>query len=110
TLRRRPGQRAADRQRPAPFLLYLRLPCPAPPSGWEPRLLLVLGLPERAYSPLEGRHRAQHPPRPLGLGEPGLGRGNRHLHPVADGRPAARPQVDRVSRAACETVETDVLV
>src|SRR5881392_3024352 len=44
------------------------------------------------------------------MGEPGFGRGNRHLHPVADGRPGARPKVDRVSPAAYETVETDVLV
>src|SRR5437588_2443783 len=44
------------------------------------------------------------------MGEPGFGGWDRHLPPVADGRPAARPQVDRVSRAAYETVETDVLV
>src|SRR5438552_15772758 len=44
------------------------------------------------------------------MGEPGFGRGDRHLCPAADGRRAARPQVDRVSRAAYETVETDVLI
>src|SRR5438067_10655454 len=44
------------------------------------------------------------------MGEPGFGGGDRHLHPVADGGRAARPQVDRVSSAGYETVETDVLV
>src|SRR5438270_11066651 len=44
------------------------------------------------------------------MGEPGFGRGDRHLCPAADGRRAARPTVDRVSPAAYETVETDVLV
>src|SRR5436189_6390886 len=44
------------------------------------------------------------------MGEPGFGGCDRYLHPVADGWRAARPQVDRVSPAAYETVETDVLV
>src|SRR2546430_10990765 len=44
------------------------------------------------------------------MGEPGFGGGDRHLHPVADGGRAARPQVDHVSPASYETVETDVLV
>src|SRR5947208_2241904 len=44
------------------------------------------------------------------MGGPGLGGDDRHLHPVADGGRAARPQVDRVSSPTYETVETDVLV
>src|SRR5438045_9523449 len=44
------------------------------------------------------------------MGEPGFGGYDRHLHPVADGGRAARPQVDRVSSPTYETVETDVLV
>src|SRR5207253_5729484 len=44
------------------------------------------------------------------MGESGFGRGDRHLHPTADGGRAARPQVDSVSPASYETVETDVLV
>src|SRR5438046_7291552 len=44
------------------------------------------------------------------MGKSGFGRGDRHLHPTADGRRAARPKVDRVSSAGYETVETDVLV
>src|SRR5438270_1451968 len=44
------------------------------------------------------------------MGESSFGRGDRHLHPTADGGRAARPKVDRVSPAAYETVETDVLV
>src|SRR5438874_2424176 len=44
------------------------------------------------------------------MGEPGFGRGDRHLHPTADGGRDARPKVDRVSPAAYETVETEVLV
>src|SRR5438132_14425249 len=44
------------------------------------------------------------------MGESGFGRGDRHLHPTADGGCATRPKVDRVNPAAYETVETDVLV
>src|SRR5437763_4889685 len=44
------------------------------------------------------------------MGKSGFGRGDRHLHPTADGRRAARPAVDRVTGAAYETVETDVLI
>src|SRR5438105_5765328 len=44
------------------------------------------------------------------MGESSVGRRDRHLHPTADGGRAARPKVDRVSPAAYETVETDVVV
>src|SRR5205823_1932292 len=74
------------------------------------RLLLVLARSACAIPPSERDHRPEHQPCPLGMGEPGFGGYDRHLHPVADGGRAALPAVDRVSSPTYETVETDVRV
>src|ERR1700674_3777206 len=44
------------------------------------------------------------------MGKPGHRADDRHLHPAPHGGGAARPEVDRMSGPAYETVETDVLV
>ena len=59
-------------------------------AGGEPRLLLLLDRGAGALPAVEGRQRAQRQARPLGVGEPVLGRGDRHLHPPPD-RTASSP-------------------
>src|SRR4029077_19920567 len=105
----RPRQRPHARQRPSPLRLHVRLPRVPAPGGGRARLLLVRAGRSRATPAVARGDRPQHQARPLGVGQPVLGGGHRHLHPSPARGDSARPTVGGLN-AEYETVETDVLV